>query len=51
MFSEESKKKELLNFIKWKLDYRGDLPELLKRLDCMSYSDLREWAIRNDIID
>ena len=51
MFSDQSKKKELLNFIKWKCSYREDLKDLLKRLESLSYSDLREWAIRNDIID
>ena len=47
----KAKKAELLSFIKWKCSYREDLPDLLKSLSKMSYANLREWAIRNDIID
>jgi hypothetical protein len=45
-------KELLIHFIKWKLrneqSYLNSiLPELLKK----SYSDLKIWAIENDIID
>lgn len=46
-----ARKKELLEFIKYKLGSRYD--EYVKdyRLDKISYAKLREWAIRYDIID
>lgn len=45
------KKQSLLNVIKWKCSFRDDIEQLLKSLSKMSYASLREWAIRNDIID
>lgn len=47
----KNRKNELLNFIKWKCSYRDDIEKLLKSLSKLSYANLREWAIRNDIID
>lgn len=51
MTNLKAKKQELLNFIKYKCGYRDDIQQLLKSLSKMSYANLREWAIRNDIID
>lgn len=48
---EARKKSELINFIQWKCRYDEDLEETIKECRKMSYHELREWAIRNDIID
>lgn len=47
----KEKKAELLSFIKYKLRGADDLDKQLKSLSRLSYKALREWAIRNDIID
>jgi len=47
------KKKELINFIMWKMKNSSeeDKKETLKKIKGKSYVNLREWAIRNGFID
>lgn len=49
--NDEARKAQLLNFIKYKIQYEDDKEEVLEKCRKMSYHKLREWAIRNDIID
>lgn len=48
---EARQKAQLLEFIKWKCRYDKNPEETMKECREMSYHELREWAIRNDIID
>lgn len=47
------KKKELINFIMWKLRYETAerRAEVLKYIKKLSWANLQAYAIRNDFID
>lgn len=49
---EKAMKIELMSFIVWKLSHNKEyLKEVRSYLETLSYTELRNWAIKNDIVD